>query len=215
MDSQLLEDENRGRRRSPRLAIKTFHIFRHGGEAFCLNGDNLGVQAVAPRSARLLAGIESNRATAEVPKACAALKKLGLLRLETANPPPAPGPVSALTRDLFPLATLAEDKPTGLLAMVKARERNPAPLTSMGPPIACLWQRRLNKEKKMFFRGRGRVSLTVSGQGGLYPCHRFVGDKPSSLGGLDSANQGREAFSARLVVLGQPCASCLAKYPCG
>ena len=399
------------------LALKTFHIFRHGGETCCLNGDDLTVQVVDASSARLLAGIVHDPGQAESPKARSVLNKLDLLRVEAAKLPPplAPGPVSALTliitqrcnlrcvycygqggdksdgdmpeetafaavdwlikqsgaqsnltvaffggepllnfpvmrrtveyaklrcaqagkeisfslttnatllgdeescwvareigsvavscdgprdihdarrprqggggsfaavsdgltkllgqgfstgerllgravwsgddnprtvrdalagmgfpgislgqaspplhskktgplpqpRDLSPLEALAEEEAAAVRSRVKAREDNTGRLTPLGTPIALVLQRLLNREPRMFFCGRGRSSLAVSDRGGLYPCHRFVGDKTTKLGDLDTGTKGREVHCASPVVRQRPCVSCFAKYLCG
>ena len=118
-------------------------------------------------------------------------------------------------RDLSPLGALAEAEAAALLSRVKAREENPARLTPLATPLATILQRLLNREKRLFFCGRGRASLAVSHQGGLYPCHRFVGEKPFSLGRLDNAATGREAHCASPVVRQRPCVCCFAKYLCG
>jgi uncharacterized protein len=66
--------------------------------------------------------------------------------------------------------------------------------------------------------GAGAGYLGVSADGGLYACHRFVGDCRASMGSVDDAidSERRNAWLAqRHVHRQEPCRQCWARYLCG
>ena len=66
--------------------------------------------------------------------------------------------------------------------------------------------------------GAGASYLSVSAEGELSACHRFVGDDQGAMGsvhtGVDAALQ-REWLSERHVDKQEPCRGCWARYLCG
>ena len=66
--------------------------------------------------------------------------------------------------------------------------------------------------------GAGAGYLGVGADGGLYACHRFVGDAVGSLGdvatGIDHVSRNRW-LDTRAVDRQEPCRSCWARYLCG
>lgn len=66
--------------------------------------------------------------------------------------------------------------------------------------------------------GAGAGYLGVSAEGGLFACHRFVGEDAGAMGdvdsGVDSARQARW-LAERHVHRQEPCRSCWARYLCG
>jgi len=66
--------------------------------------------------------------------------------------------------------------------------------------------------------GAGAGYLGVSAEGGLYACHRFVGDEGGKMGdlkgGIDRTKQNAW-LAARHVHFQEPCRSCWARYLCG
>jgi uncharacterized protein len=66
--------------------------------------------------------------------------------------------------------------------------------------------------------GAGAGYLAVSAEGGLFACHRFVGDEPGAMGdlatGVDQQRQNRW-LADRHVHRQEPCRSCWARYLCG
>lgn len=71
-------------------------------------------------------------------------------------------------------------------------------------------------EKRRAFCGVGRGMRAVSVDGGLYPCHRFVGLEEFRMGGLDDDRPVGLNDYHRAVVENLPeCRSCWARYSCG
>jgi uncharacterized protein len=66
--------------------------------------------------------------------------------------------------------------------------------------------------------GAGAGYFGVSADGGMFACHRFVGDDVGAMGhvdtGIDRARQ-RQWLEQRLVDRQEPCRSCWARYLCG
>jgi uncharacterized protein len=66
--------------------------------------------------------------------------------------------------------------------------------------------------------GAGAGYFGVSADGGMFACHRFVGDDVGAMGhvetGVDRARQ-RQWLEERLVDRQEPCRSCWARYLCG
>lgn len=66
--------------------------------------------------------------------------------------------------------------------------------------------------------GAGAGYMGVSAEGGLYACHRFVGDETGKMGnlqaGIDRTRQNAW-LSIRHVHFQEPCRSCWARYLCG
>jgi uncharacterized protein len=66
--------------------------------------------------------------------------------------------------------------------------------------------------------GAGAGYFGVSAEGGLFACHRFVGDEPGAMGdlstGVDRERQNRW-LASRHVHRQEPCRSCWARYLCG
>jgi uncharacterized protein len=66
--------------------------------------------------------------------------------------------------------------------------------------------------------GAGAGYLGVSADGGLFACHRFVGDDAGAMGNLaEGVDQGRQNrwLTNRHVHRQEPCRSCWARYLCG
>ena len=70
--------------------------------------------------------------------------------------------------------------------------------------------------RRLFFCGAGRNYLAVDVDGGLYPCHRFVGLREYLLGGVDGAEDPpRGLFHESPVTESGECRRCWLKYVCG
>jgi uncharacterized protein len=66
--------------------------------------------------------------------------------------------------------------------------------------------------------GAGAGYLGVSSDGGLFACHRFVGDSRAALGGVSSGpDEARRTIwlTERHVDRQDPCGQCWARYLCG
>lgn len=66
--------------------------------------------------------------------------------------------------------------------------------------------------------GAGAGYFGVSATGGLFACHRFVGDEAAAMGNVGSGvarDQQRDWLAERRVNRQEPCRSCWARYLCG
>ena len=66
--------------------------------------------------------------------------------------------------------------------------------------------------------GAGAGYFGVSATGGLFACHRFVGDEAAAMGNVDSGvarDRQRDWLAERRVNLQEPCRTCWARYLCG
>lgn len=73
-------------------------------------------------------------------------------------------------------------------------------------------------EKKYNFCGSGKNLLAVSTDGGIYACHRFIGNEKYKIGDLDQGfyedSSLRKDLFARSVETEKDCEKCFAKYLC-
>ncbi len=70
--------------------------------------------------------------------------------------------------------------------------------------------------RRLFFCGAGRSYLAADVDGGLYPCHRFVGLREYLLGSVYGAEDPpRGLFHASPVTESEECRRCWLKYVCG
>lgn len=66
--------------------------------------------------------------------------------------------------------------------------------------------------------GAGAGYFGVSASGGLFACHRFVGDETAAMGHVDhgvARDRQRDWLAQRMVDRQEPCRSCWARYLCG
>jgi uncharacterized protein len=66
--------------------------------------------------------------------------------------------------------------------------------------------------------GAGAGYFGVSATGGLFACHRFVGDEAAAMGNVDSGvarDRQRDWLAERRVNRQEPCRTCWARYLCG
>ncbi len=92
----------------------------------------------------------------------------------------------------------------------KGKTINKAALWSV---VEVLWR----KAKKKFYCGAGKGLVAVSTNGGIYPCHRFVGNSDFRMGIVSKTVElkNRRNFLSNQIERSKTCNNCWVRYFCG
>ena len=166
-----------------------------------------------PGGARITARATVARDDLEVADRVAALSAAGFAEVGVSPVRTSPDPALPLQDG---------DWPAFLQAMVRAAVEEANRVEAGLPPrFANLWtaMREIHRgASKPLPCGAVASYLSVGADGGVYTCHRTVGDARERLGSLSEfgASEPRRRFlQNRLVNRSEPCSSCWARYLCG
>ncbi|MCL6611586.1 MAG: nif11-like peptide radical SAM maturase [Peptococcaceae bacterium] len=115
----------------------------------------------------------------------------------------------------------AADLRRGAAAFVAAvKRRDPAEAARQLKDRDLFWVTTIGRwpfmVRRLFFCGAGRSYLAADVDGGLYPCHRFVGLREYLLGSVYGAEDPpRGLFHASPVTESEECRRCWLRYVCG
>jgi uncharacterized protein len=180
--------------------------------------------ATLPRIRALLraapgSGCRATLSGASDPSAIArSLGEAGFRRIALA---PASPPLNAASAGPLPpratvagLAAKAEREAGEWARAIAARDAAALLALRDSSVFATTLQLLVNRERRFPACGAGRRLAAVSANGGVYLCHRFVGDERFRLGSVDAPKLARDAFLRSPFARVPRCLHCIAKYVC-